>query len=80
MKEIGAFEAKTHFSELLKRVQKGESISITLRGVPVAVLIPLHEKKVSENKSLLEDFYQWRKGISWDKTMNTQKAIKEGRR
>ena len=35
---IGAFEAKTNWSALLDRVAQGESITITKRGVPVAVL------------------------------------------
>ena len=38
--EVGAFEAKTHLSKLLERVRQGDRIVITLRGVPVAVLIP----------------------------------------
>lgn len=37
---IGAFDAKTHLSELLERVSKGESFVITRRGVPVARLSP----------------------------------------
>ena len=41
MSEIGAFEAKTHFSKLLARVQRGEEITVTLRGKPVAKLVPL---------------------------------------
>src|SRR3990167_8329140 len=41
MSEIGAFEAKTQFSKLLARVQRGEEITVTLRGKPVARLVPL---------------------------------------
>lgn len=37
---IGAFDAKTHLSELLERVSRGESFVITRRGVPVARLTP----------------------------------------
>ncbi len=37
---VGAFEAKTHLSELLERVRRGERITITKRGVPMAVLVP----------------------------------------
>ncbi|MBM3533365.1 MAG: type II toxin-antitoxin system Phd/YefM family antitoxin [Alphaproteobacteria bacterium] len=37
---VGAFEAKTHFSRLLERVKKGEEITITQRGKPVARLVP----------------------------------------
>ena len=35
---VGAFEAKTHLSRLLDAVQRGKIITITRRGVPVAVL------------------------------------------
>jgi prevent-host-death family protein len=37
---VGAFDAKTHLSALLDRVEKGEEITITRRGVPVARLVP----------------------------------------
>ena len=40
MKSVGAYEAKTHLSELLDAVANGEVISITSHGVPVAVLAP----------------------------------------
>lgn len=38
---VGAFEAKTHFSELLERAEAGEEITITRRGKPVARMIPI---------------------------------------
>ena len=38
---IGAFDAKTHLSELLEKVLGGESFVITRRGKPVAELKPL---------------------------------------
>lgn len=40
MAEIRAYEAKTHLSALLERVQKGESFTITKHGRPVAELRP----------------------------------------
>lgn len=40
MAEIGAFGAKTHFSRLLARVERGEEIVITRRGHRVAKLTP----------------------------------------
>lgn len=40
MADIGAFQAKTHFSQLLDRVEKGEEISISRRGRVVAKLVP----------------------------------------
>ncbi|HKK01086.1 MAG TPA: type II toxin-antitoxin system prevent-host-death family antitoxin [Desulfuromonadales bacterium] len=40
METVGAYEAKTHLPELLKRVAKGAIITITKHGVPVAILQP----------------------------------------
>ncbi len=36
--QVGAFEAKTNLSNLLREVEKGTVIHITRRGKPVAVL------------------------------------------
>ena len=36
--EVGAFEAKTHFSQLLDQVERGTIVKISRRGKPVAVL------------------------------------------
>ena len=44
MKEIGVFEAKTHLSEILDAVEAGESVTITKRGKPVAILSPASNK------------------------------------
>ena len=43
-KTVGAFEAKTHLSELLDRAATGERFTITKRGKPVAMLVPLEEE------------------------------------
>jgi prevent-host-death family protein len=40
MKRIGAHEAQSNFARLLDQVTAGETITITKRGVPVAVLTP----------------------------------------
>ena len=36
--EVGAFEAKTHFSQLLDEVEAGAVVKISRRGKPVAIL------------------------------------------
>ncbi|MCY4098151.1 MAG: type II toxin-antitoxin system Phd/YefM family antitoxin [Rhodospirillales bacterium] len=41
METIGACEAKTHLSSLLDRVARGESLTITRHGKPVARLVPV---------------------------------------
>jgi len=37
---VGAYEAKTRFSQLLSQVAAGEEITITRHGHPVARLVP----------------------------------------
>jgi prevent-host-death family protein len=40
MLTVGASEAKTRLSSLLKRVAAGEHVVITMHGVPIATLVP----------------------------------------
>jgi prevent-host-death family protein len=44
MSTVGTFEAKTHLSALLERVERGEEITITRRGRAVARLVPAASK------------------------------------
>lgn len=41
MKQLGAYEAKTHLSRILDEVERGESYAITKHGRPVAMLVPM---------------------------------------
>ncbi len=43
MDSIGAYEAKTHLPRLLNRIARGESLTITRRGRPVARLVPVED-------------------------------------
>jgi prevent-host-death family protein len=45
--EIGAFDAKTKLSELLRKVEQGERFTITVRGRAVANLIPAKSDRSS---------------------------------
>lgn len=48
MTTIGSFEARTHFSDLLRRVENGgERFVLTVRGKPVAVLGPVTPGKAA---------------------------------
>lgn len=38
--EIGSYDAKTKLPEILRRVEAGESFTITNRGKPIADIIP----------------------------------------
>jgi prevent-host-death family protein len=39
--EIDAYEAKTHLPALLERVARGEKLTITKHGRPIARLVPI---------------------------------------
>lgn len=53
MATVGAFEAKTHLSQLLDRVERGEEIVITRHGTPVARLVPPAAKSTGAAIELL---------------------------
>jgi prevent-host-death family protein len=79
MKTVGSYEAKTHLPRLLDEVAKGEEITITKHGVPVAVLVPPPEAKRRSVDEVIEEIKEFRKG----KTLGGLKIkdlIEEGRR
>lgn len=55
MIEMGSFEAKTHFAEILRRVESGEDFCITRRGKRVAVIT---SPDASRRKQALSAFRQ----------------------
>ena len=57
---IGAFEAKTKFSELLERVSQGEEITITRHEKPVARLVPFKKPSHVELVNLFEQLAKFR--------------------
>jgi|688.fasta_scaffold819051_2 prevent-host-death family protein len=55
MQTIGAFDAKTHFSSLLERVEHGETFLITRHGKVLARLIPVEaDDKATKALAALE--------------------------
>ena len=61
METIGAYEVKTHLSGLLKRVERGESFTVTKNGVPVAKLVPIQEKPRADLRQVIEEIRRFRK-------------------
>jgi len=47
---VGAYDAKTHFSELLERVERGEEVTITRHGAPVAKMVPVKRTTTPEQR------------------------------
>jgi prevent-host-death family protein len=77
---VGAFEAKTHLSDLLDRVSKGETITITRHGVPAAMLVPVGQTgKTLTHKEIVEGMRALRRRIKPDK-MSVREMVEEGRR
>ncbi|HBG33853.1 MAG: prevent-host-death family protein [Alphaproteobacteria bacterium GWC2_42_16] len=48
---MGAFEAKTHFGQLIERAIHGEETLITRRGKAVAKIVPISSTDVESAKS-----------------------------
>jgi prevent-host-death family protein len=78
-KKIGTYEARTHWSEVMQDVKKGERYVITHHGEPVAELIPSQpETKQGRSKiaaKQLLEFMARRKPVDVD----IKRAIEEGR-
>ena len=80
MASVGAFEAKTHLSDLLDRVARGEKITITRHGVPVALLVPVEEKEAKlTHREIVEGMRALRRRVKPGK-MSVRDMVKEGRR
>lgn len=79
MVSVGSYEAKTCLSKLLERVQKGEKITITKHGHPVALLISPPEQKKSNVKDVIEELKTTSKGRSLG-DISIREMIEEGRR
>lgn len=79
MKSVGAFEAKTHLNELLRRVSTGETIRITRRGVPIAKLVPIGSEEKKDIATTVRELREIRKGLSLA-GLTIREMIDEGRR
>lgn len=82
--EVGSYEAKTHLPELLERVRRGERITITKRGKPIAELRPVHAADPAALREALARLDRSRarlraRGVKVSKE-DILSAIREGRR
>ena len=78
MPEVGAYEAKTHLSELLERVSNGERIVITKHGTPVAVLAPIAGRGARPVLEVISDLREFRRGNTLEED-SLREMIEEGR-
>jgi len=78
MKQIGVYDAKTKLPRLLDEVERGETITITRHGRPVARLVPVGGRRRSVRETI-EAIEEFRKGHTLG-DLTIRELIEEGRR
>ena len=79
---VGSYELKTKTSEILRKVERGERFTITLRGKPVAEIVPISGRTPERQQEIdaavigILNFPRG-KGISSDSLLD---MIREGRK
>ena len=80
-KEVGAFDAKTHFSELLAAVCLGKDFTITRHGHSVAKLIPFSEDEEEHPyRTAIRAIKKLRQGIKLGNDLTIKKLRALGRK
>jgi prevent-host-death family protein len=81
MDEVGTFDAKNRFSELLSRAEAGEEISITRHGKIVAKLVPAENDndRLESARAAAARIREMRKGVTLG-GLKIKDLIKEGQR
>jgi prevent-host-death family protein len=77
---VGAYEAKTHLGQLLDRVKRGERITITRHGVPVAILTPVDGEGREDVRQVIEKLEKFSRGRKLGPNLTIRDLIEEGRR
>jgi len=80
MATAGAFEAKNHLSELLERARNGERITITKRGVPAAMLVPIESRESIRPAEAVSRLKELRRTLRPMDRTTIRDLIDEGRR
>ncbi len=80
MDSVGAFEAKTHLPRLLDRVSRGESVTITRHGRPVAQLVPFAAGEVERARKAAQRLRQRRTRLKGAPVGELIATIHEGHR
>jgi prevent-host-death family protein len=79
MRQIGAYEAKTHLPKLLDDVAGGDAITITKHGVPVAVLSPASKRSDRATAEAVAGLREFRRTHRLS-GLTVRQLIDEGRR
>ena len=76
---VGSYQAKTHLPRLLERAARGERITITKHGVPIAMLDPVEDRPKADIRSVIEELKKFRRGHKLGK-LTIREMIEEGRK
>lgn len=80
MDSIGSYHAKTHLPALLKRVEAGESLTITRHGRPIARLVPVAERQRLSAAEAAEGLRRLRKRTKLGSDLSVRGIMEAGRR
>jgi prevent-host-death family protein len=76
---VGAFEAKTHLAELLRKVSAGQVIRITQRGKPVADLMPITSNDMEISTVAAQKMLFLMRGVAVQAEIDIKSLINAGR-
>ena len=80
MATVKASEARTRFSDLLNRVARGEKITITRYGAPMALLVPAERKQSKlTHWEIVEGMRELRKRVK-PRNISLRRMVAKGRR
>ena len=72
--EIGSYEAKTKLPELLRRVEAGETFTITNRGKPIADVIPSRSSNQHKIEAAINNILKAKKHKVSDEVLDELKG------
>jgi len=78
MKQVGVYAAKTNLPRLIEEVERGETVTITRHGKPVARLVPVDRSR-EDVSALIETILEEREGRSLG-GLTIKELINEGRK
>jgi prevent-host-death family protein len=78
MRQVGVYDAKTKLPSLLDEVERGEEITITRHGRPIARLVPVRERRRTVRETI-EEIREFRKAHPL-RGLTVRELIEEGRK
>jgi prevent-host-death family protein len=76
---VGSYQAKTHLPRLLERAARGERITITKHGVPIAMLVPVENTQKADIRSAIEGLKKFRRSHRLG-NLTIREMIEKGRK